>query len=81
MTTPENHIEKPENVSNSASNGLTGIPKSIHCPATQTSGGSSNHELNNIQVEHFLDTLAEVALSIAARELSEKQEQDQERDS
>lgn len=61
-------------------NGLTGIPQRIHCPATQYSGGRESDELDRIAIEQFLDALAEVALSIAARGLSEKQEQNQERD-
>ncbi len=60
--------ESPEKSVDSASNGLTGIPHRIHCPATQTSGGRLEDELDRIAVDHFLDTLAEVAISIAARE-------------
>ena len=70
----ENAVEAED----SASNGLTGIPSAIHWPATHISGGSDTHELDRIAVEAFLDTLADVAISIAAREHAEKN--DQERD-
>ena len=73
MSKANNINEDPKKASVQASNWLTGIPRPIHCPATQTSGGSSNHELDNIAIDHFLDTLAEVALIIAAREFSRKQ--------
>ena len=63
----------------SAENGLTCIPQRIHWPATHISGGSDTHELDRIAIEAFLDALADVAISIAAREHSEKN--DQERDS
>ena len=76
MKEEETTYDYLRNVSNPACNGLTPIPQSIHCPATQTSSGSSNHELDDIAIEHFLDTLAEVALSISARELSERQDDD-----
>jgi hypothetical protein len=45
---------------------LTPIPLRIHCPATTERVGG-NDELDEIAVEHFLDTLAEVALAIASR--------------
>jgi hypothetical protein len=43
-------------------NGLTPIPHRIHCPATTERVGG-NDGLEQMQVEHFLDTLAEVALA------------------
>ena len=70
--------EKPRKAVDSVENGLTGIPQRIHWPATQRSGRSQSHELDRIAVEAFLDTLADVAISIAAREHAEKN--DQERD-
>ena len=70
--------EKPIRAVDSVENGLTGIPQGIHWPATHISGGSNTNELDRIAVEAFLDTLADVALSIAARELAEKN--DPERD-
>ena len=72
--THENAIKAED----SAENGLTGIPSAIHWPATHSSGGSDIHELDQIAVEAFLDTLADVALAIAAREHSENN--DKERD-
>ncbi|HZA23069.1 MAG TPA: hypothetical protein VFA32_10775 [Dehalococcoidia bacterium] len=45
---------------------MTPIPHRIHCPATTERVGG-NYELDEIAVEHFLDTLAQVALSIASR--------------
>ncbi len=71
----ENDIKAVDSVEN----GLTGIPSAIHWPATHISGGSEPDELDRIAVEAFLDALADVALSIAARELAEKN--NQERDS
>jgi hypothetical protein len=47
-------------------NGLTPIPPGIHCPAT-TDWVGGRDELDKIVVEHFLDTLAQVALAIASR--------------
>ncbi len=77
---PINAVDSVENgPALSPSNGLTGIPQGIHWPATHISGGSNTDELDRIAVEAFLDTLADVAISIAAREHTEKN--DQERDS
>ena len=75
----ENAREKPVKAVDSAENGLTGIPNPIHWPATHISGGSDTDELDRIAIEAFLDALADVAISIAAREHAEKN--DQERDS
>ncbi len=75
MGNPKNNPDLTVQPSNSALNGLTGIPKSIHCPATQDEC-EAGYELNEIAIDHFLDTLAEIALSIAARELSEKHDQE-----
>ena len=71
--------ENAVNAVDSVENGLTGIPRPIHWPATHISGGSDTDELDQIAVDNFLDTLADVALAIAAREHTEKN--DQERDS
>ncbi len=51
-------------------NGLTPIHRRIHCAAT-TEGGDLNDEydeLEQIQVDHFLQTLARIALSVAVRQ-------------
>ena len=45
---------------------LTPIHRRIHCGATPDTAESDN-ELDHIAVDHFLDTLAEVALAIARR--------------
>jgi hypothetical protein len=52
-------------------NGLTGIPSGIHCPATTERVGGQN-EIDEIAVEHFLNTLAQVALAVASRRLARK---------
>ncbi|HZA23540.1 MAG TPA: hypothetical protein VFA32_13230 [Dehalococcoidia bacterium] len=39
---------------------MTPIPHRIHCPATTERVGG-NDELDEIAIEHFLDTLAQVA--------------------
>ena len=59
--------EKPVSASTGALEGLTGIPQSIHCPATQDYVEDEYDELDRIAIEHFLDTLAHVALAVAAR--------------
>ena len=61
----------------SVENGLTGIPQPIHWPATHISGGSDTNELDRIAVDNFLDTLANVAISIAAREHFENNDKEQ----
>ncbi len=54
-----------------APNGLTGIPRGIHWRATtETTEGSP--ELDQIAIDHFLDTLTQVALSVASRKLSKE---------
>ena len=72
QNTQENAVKAVD----SAENGLTCIPQRIHWPATHISGGSNTHELDRIAVEAFLDALADVAISIAAREHSEKNDQE-----
>ena len=47
-------------------NGLTPIPQGIHCAAT-TEGVGENSELEQLQVNRFLNTLADIALAVAAR--------------
>ena len=47
-------------------NGLTCIHGRIHCVATQDATDECD-ELQQLQVQHFLSTLAEVALAIARR--------------
>ena len=71
-------VEDPRLVGaeDSVENGLTGIPQRIHWPATHISGGSDTNELDRIASEAFLDALADVAISIAAREHAEKKNQE-----
>ena len=47
-------------------NGLTPIHRRIHCGATPDTK-ESDDELDHIAIDHFLDTLAEVAMAIARR--------------
>ncbi len=47
-------------------NGLTSIHGRIHCAATTDAG--DNDELEQIQVDHFLNTLARIAMAVAARQ-------------
>jgi hypothetical protein len=54
-------------------NGLTPIPPGIHCPATTGRVGGRD-ELDEIAVEHFLDTLVEVALAISSRKAAPNQQ-------
>ena len=51
-------------------NELTPIHRRIHCAATTDSGDFNDEydELDHIQVEHFLQTLARIALSVAVRQ-------------
>jgi hypothetical protein len=52
--------------------GLTSIPPRIHCPATTDEVGAWD-EIDDIAVEHFLNTLAQVALAIASRKTAQNQ--------
>ncbi len=45
--------------------GLTSIHRRIHCAATQDA--DDNDELDRIAIDNFLQTLTDVALSIAKR--------------
>ena len=44
---------------------LTCIRECIHCVATQDTDG--NDETDTIEIDNFLDTLAEIAMNIARR--------------
>lgn len=48
--------------------GLTPIHKPIHCVATNNTGDGED-ELDQYAIDHFLDTLTELALTIAHRRL------------
>ncbi|MCH8346816.1 MAG: hypothetical protein IIC87_07825 [Chloroflexi bacterium] len=47
-------------------NGLTGIPRRIHWAATPTEGNEAS-EADQIMIDHFLDTLADIATAVAQR--------------
>ena len=51
---------------------LSSIPRRIHCAATPNTLEGQD-ELDQIAIDNFLDTLAEVALAVAARRVSEGQ--------
>ena len=55
---------------------LTSIHTRIHC-ATTPEDPNENDELDEIAINHFLDTLAEVALAVATRRLARNQQGDQ----
>ena len=47
-------------------NGLTPIHRRIHCAATDDIAGTGN-ELEVIDIENFLDTIAEIAMAAVRR--------------
>jgi hypothetical protein len=49
---------------------LTTIQGRIHCPATTDSGGTYTDEVEQIQIDHFLQTLADIALAVASRKIA-----------
>ncbi len=55
---------------------LTSIPEGIHCAATPEDP-EENGELDEIAINNFLDTLAEVALAVANRRIARNQQGDQ----
>ena len=56
-------------------NGLTPIHGRIHCVATPDTGDLSRYdELDRIDIENFVSTLAEVATAIVRREQQEDHE-------
>ena len=60
---------------NDDQNALTNIPQRIHCAATQTQGdGNGLTETDRITLDHFFDTLAEVAMAVARREIQQRSE-------
>ncbi len=50
--------------------GLTPIHGRIHCAATTDSGGVDS-EIDQMAVDHFVETLARVALAVATRRMAE----------
>ena len=57
-----NRVSPPEE--SGGANVLTPIHRGIHCAATSDTNEGQN-ELDRIAIDHFLDTLAEVAMAIA----------------
>ena len=53
-------------------NGLTSIHTPIHCCATRD-GVEPENDHDRIIVDNFLDKLAEIALSVAARKAAKKE--------
>ena len=51
---------------------LTPIPRRIHCAPTKENLGNGN-ELDQIDVDHFIETLSEIAIAVASRRLEETQ--------
>ena len=52
---------------------LTSIHGRIHCPDTNEAHDDDN-ELDRIAIDNFLDTLAEIALSVVRRRMEEHSE-------
>ena len=75
MKGPPSMARKPiPRKENGQENELTSsIPPRIHCPATTDWVGDQD-EIDDIAVEHFLNTLAQVALAVASRRLARKEE-------
>ena len=55
---------------------LTSIPEGIHCAATPEDPNGQD-ELDEIAIDYFLDTLAEVAMAIAHRRIARNQKGEQ----
>ena len=75
MSDVEHIIHEPSDEEFLSEDGLTGIPQRIHWPATQDSGGSELDELDEIDIENFLDNLAEIAIRAATRQSAEHEAQ------
>ena len=54
--------------------GLTPIHGRIHCAATTEGGGAHEEldEIDQIQINNFVETLARVALAVATRRMANK---------
>ena len=50
---------------------MTRIPARIHCAATDGNDGEHS-DTDQIMIDHFLKTLAEVALAVASRKVSQQ---------
>ena len=56
--------------------GLTSIHARIHCAATNDAPGDEYSETDMVIIRTFLNTLAEVALAVAARQGSDVDDRD-----
>ncbi len=63
---------RPIRSETSSPEGLTPIHGRIHCAATPDTPEDENSETDMIVVKNFLNTLAEIALAVAARQGSMK---------
>ena len=77
MNNAEHILHEPSSEEFTSEDGLTCIQEPIHWPATQDSGGSELDELDQIAVEDFLDTLADVAIRVASRQAAGHEAQDE----
>ena len=70
MSDLDNVRQFPRKALNSVPNGLTSIHPRIHCVATQdaTIDLDSYDELDQIDIDNLINTLAKVAISVARRE-------------
>ena len=59
---------RPIRPENDPPQGLTGIHGRIHCAATPDTPEDGYSEADMIVVKNFLNTLAEIALAVAARQ-------------
>ena len=73
MTT---HPNLPEKWENGNGTGLTSIHARIHCAATQDAPEDEYSETDMVIIRNFLNTLAEVAFAVAARQGSGVVDQD-----
>ncbi len=55
---------------------LTSIPRGIHCAATEDPGADENFvdELDEIEINNFINALAEVTMAVAARRLAKNKD-------
>ncbi len=55
---------------------LTSIPRRIHCAATDEPEPDTDYqkELDENDINHFINTLAEMAMAVATRRLAKKKD-------
>ncbi len=55
---------------------LTSIPRRIHCAATEDPEADTDYqnEQDEIEINNFINALAEVAMAVAARRLAKKKD-------